>query len=61
MRITLVIEQSFDIEVGTLLQAYTILRQGYFPTSELLLKVRDERGLDITAAWQELTKKMRAR
>jgi hypothetical protein len=52
MKITLVIEQSFDIEVGTLLQAYTILREGYFPTSELLLKVRDERGHDITERWR---------
>jgi hypothetical protein len=56
MRITLVIEQSFDIEAGTLLQAYHCLREGYFPTIEILLEVKDERGQDITERWRKLGK-----
>jgi hypothetical protein len=56
MRITLVIEQSFDIEADTLLQAYHCLREGCFPIGELLLEVRDERGHDITEQWRNLAK-----
>jgi hypothetical protein len=59
MKITLVIEQSFDIEATTLLQAYHVLREGYFPTSELLLAVTDERGQDITERWHKVGAEMK--
>ena len=59
MRITLVIEQSFDIEADTLLQAYHCLREGYFPIGELLLEVRDERGHDITKRWHKVGAEMK--
>ena len=58
MKITLVIEQSFDIDAGTLLRAYTLLREGYFPTSEILLEVRDKLGHDITERWRKLAQEM---
>jgi hypothetical protein len=58
VKITLIVQQTFDIEATTLLQAYHVLREGYFPTSELLLAVTDERGQDITERWRKLTKKM---
>jgi hypothetical protein len=59
MRITLVIEQSFDIEAGTLLQAHHILRDGWHPERELLLEVKDERGHDITERWHKVGAEMK--
>lgn len=55
MKVTLIIQQIFDIEADTLLQVYYRLREGYFPTSENLLAVRDELSQDITEMWHELT------
>jgi hypothetical protein len=59
MRISLIVQQTFDIEVNTLAQAHRVLRDGYFPENEIMLAVKDEQGHDITERWQELTKKMR--
>jgi hypothetical protein len=51
MKITLIVQQTFDIDAGSLRQAYNWLREGLFPTEEILLTVIDERRHDITEEW----------
>ena len=58
MKITLIVQQTFDIEANTVPQAYHLLHEGYFPTSELLLAVKDESGHDITEQWQRVPAEM---
>jgi hypothetical protein len=58
MKITLIVQQTFDIGADTLLQAHRALRDGYFPESEILLAVKDERGKEITERWRKLAKEM---
>ena len=59
MKLTLIVQQNFDIDAETLLQAHDCLREGEFPTSEMLLSVRDELGHDISEKWRKLTALMR--
>ena len=53
MRIVIIVQQTFDIEAATLLQAHCLLREGCFPSGELLLAVKDEIGHDITEEWRQ--------
>jgi len=55
MKITLIIQQNFEIEADTLLQARDALREVWFPITETLLAVKDETGTDITEKWRQLT------
>jgi hypothetical protein len=59
MRITLIVQQTFDIKARTLLQAHRALRDGWHPESEILLAVNDERGHDITKRWHKVGAEMK--
>ena len=58
MKIVLIVQQTFDIEASTLLQAHCFLREGCFPSGELLLAVKDEIGHDITEQWGKCAEEM---
>jgi hypothetical protein len=53
MKITLIIEQTFDVDADTLVEAFAWLREDNFPTSEKLLAVKNELGEDITGQWRK--------
>jgi hypothetical protein len=58
MKIQFIIQQTFEIEADTLLQAHASLREVWFPITEMLLAVKDQTGNDITAKWRQLTEEI---
>jgi hypothetical protein len=53
MKITLIVQQTFDIDAASLGQARRWLREGPFRTEEILLAVIVKRGHDITEEWRK--------